>query len=218
VNSQNCSVISKSNTFVAEINQQPIAKNDTTITAYLSPVSFNILSNDKDNDGSINTNTVNFNVKSKILQQTIYQKDTGLFVVDEVGKLTFTPDKNFTGTAILNYNVLDNTLNVSNTALVIIHTGPMLINDYKSVLNNNTSTIQILTNDISLNGINPTSIDLDPFTMGIQTRIVKNNIGTYQTNENGLLIFTAFADTSITDSIYYSIKDIYGHSQTLPRL
>ena len=210
VNKNGCSNEIDVNVDVVELNLDPVALDETLITDYLTTITFKITQNDYDPDGIIINNTADLNVLQSGLQQTIIKKDTGVVFVDQGGFLTFVPDVNFTGTAVFKYTVNDNTGNTSNIANIVISVGPHIFRDYKVVTMNTNDVINVLANDISKNGFDISSIDLDPSTSGVQSTFTKAGFGTFSVNADGTVNFVPEKDKEITDSIFYQLKDSKG--------
>ena len=208
VTRKGCQTIGTTTTSVLEKNQHPIEINDTLITQYFTPLTYQITKNDKDNDGNILLGSVDFDSNTIGFQQFITQKDTGTFSVNLLGIVTFTPADGFTGTATIHYVVNDNTNNTSNIATVFVAVGPHIFDDVKNVDQNTSTSINVLANDIDADGIDKTTIDLDTLTAGVQASLTKNGIGTY-TVVNGTVVFNPDLNYRGHDTIYYQVKDIH---------
>jgi gliding motility-associated-like protein len=108
---------------VADVNDLPVAVNDTEQTGEDTPVSFNVISNDTDGDGTIAANTVDLNTTSAGIQQSV-STASGTFSVNASGVVTFTPLANFSGAATVQYTVNDNSGGTSNAATITVTVNP----------------------------------------------------------------------------------------------
>jgi FtsP/CotA-like multicopper oxidase with cupredoxin domain len=98
-------------TLVPGVNQAPVAVNDNVSTTINTAVTINLIGNDYDTDGTINSATVAVTKPSK-----------GGTVINHLnGTVTFTPKKNFRKTDTFTYNVKDNDNATSNTATVRVN-------------------------------------------------------------------------------------------------
>jgi len=77
-------------------NQAPTAGNDTAVTDEGAMVSVNVVANDKDVDGSLNVGSL----------EVSKQPANGTTKVGQ-GKITYTPNKGFTGSETLTYKICD---------------------------------------------------------------------------------------------------------------
>jgi PKD repeat protein len=126
-------------------NRAPVAKDDSAVTDQNTPVTINVVANDKDSDGNIDPNTV-----------TIKLGPTGGTVtVNEGGKVTYTPGPEFSGTDSFTYTVADKAGAVSNDANVTINppNRPPVANDDRAVTQPNVPvTVNVLANDTDADG------------------------------------------------------------------
>lgn len=210
VNKNGCSNSNQTVIDIVELNLAPVAINDSLITDYLTTITFKITQNDYDPDGIIIDNTADLNTKLVGLQQTIIKKDTGVVFVDQGGFLTYVPDAKFTGTLVIDYNVKDNSGNVSKIGYVVISVGPHIFDDYMVTNTNTTAIVPVLNNDISKTGFDISSIDLDPFTNGVQSEISKSGFGSFKVLADGTVEFIPEKDIETIDSIFYQLADNKG--------
>lgn len=91
---------------VNAINSVPIAVNDSRTVIGTNPVTFNVLTNDSDPDGSLNVNSVDLDPSTPGIQKT-FTYAQGSWSVNTVGDVTFTPALYFSGTATIPYTVED---------------------------------------------------------------------------------------------------------------
>jgi gliding motility-associated-like protein len=201
------------NITVQNVNSPPVAVDDTGATSENTPVNVNVVSNDTDSDGVIDAAKVDLNTTQNGIQDT---RDTqqGTFAVNNIGIVTFTPKKDFTGSASLNYTVSDNNGAVSNVAKITIavqpHNAPVANEDRATTKANTKVDINVVANDTDSDGsIDATTVDLNLGTAGIQ----KTNSapeGLFEVNDSGLVTFTPKKDYSGLASIQYTVKDNTG--------
>lgn len=103
-------------------NLAPIANLDQVSTGKNKPVTFNIITNDEDSDGTIDAATIDLNTSSDGMQKS-NNVPQGNFTVTPSGELTFTPAEDFLGRASINYTVRDNTGAISNEAAINVEVG-----------------------------------------------------------------------------------------------
>lgn len=143
------------------INTSPIADADFVRTNVNSPVVIDVLRNDRDPDGTLNVSSVSI----------ASGPDVGSAVVQTGGKILYTPLANFTGTATLQYTVLDNDGLASNVATVTIVVGGSI---HQNPVNNldvdadgfvSPIDVLILVNDINFNGVRslPSTLARPPY-------------------------------------------------------
>ncbi|MFY0654491.1 MAG: VCBS domain-containing protein [Cyclobacteriaceae bacterium] len=111
---------------VNEINDLPVANDDSGSTNEATPITLtDITSDDTDVDGTIDPTSIVLIDPSNFLNtgdqyNPLVIAGEGTYEVDEGGDLTFTPDGSFTGTANAKYTVQDNDLDTSNEANITI--------------------------------------------------------------------------------------------------
>ncbi|MEZ6150590.1 MAG: Ig-like domain-containing protein [Pirellulaceae bacterium] len=94
---------------VLVVNSAPVAANDSAFTVKGDPVTINVLSNDRDVDGALDTSSVRIEVSPA---------PNGSVEVLPTGAIRFTPASGFAGEATFAYSVLDNVGTRSNVATV----------------------------------------------------------------------------------------------------
>jgi gliding motility-associated-like protein len=191
-------------------NVNPIANNDNGKTNQGIPVTINIIANDTDPDGSIDASTVDLNVGTALVDNSI-TNGAGTWTVSN-GIVTFTPTPTFTGAATLTYVVSDNRGALSNQATITINVNasPIANNDTHATNEDTPTTINILANDTDPNGtLNVGSVDLDPATTGIQNAITTNE-GVWSVNASGVLSFQPKLNYFGPATITYTVRDNEG--------
>ena len=103
------------------VNIPPVAVNDTAYTNEDTPVSFNILTNDYDLDGTLANYTVDLDPSTPGQQLSYTVSGQGTFTVNLAGVVTFTPVLNYNDTTTpINYTVNDNSGAISNIATITV--------------------------------------------------------------------------------------------------
>lgn len=91
-------------------NQAPVANADSVTTAYETAATIDVLANDSDSDGSLNTGSVVITLDPQ----------NGTAVANTDGTVTYTPNAGFSGSDDFAYSVEDNEGAVSDSALVSV--------------------------------------------------------------------------------------------------
>ncbi|HHR5937114.1 TPA: Ig-like domain-containing protein, partial [Providencia alcalifaciens] len=184
--------VSNEATVTIEIDAAPVANDDAAATKESVPVTIDVLANDSDLDGDIDSSTLTIITNGN--------KGTAEFVN---GKLVYTPKAGEVGTDTITYQVKDKNGNVSNEATVTIEidAAPVANDDAAATKESVPVTIDVLDNDKDLDG------DIDPSTLTI---ITNGNKGTAEF-VNGKLVYTPKAGEVGTDTITYQVKDKNGN-------
>jgi len=199
---------------VTHVAGPPTAVDNTASTNQDTPVSFNILTNDINSDGSIVASSVDLDPFTTG-QQTTYTTGEGVYSVASNGVLTFTPTTGYYGTTTsMTYTVMNNvSLSVSNEATIIITVipagAPTAVNDTTATTSLNTAVVfSVVSNDSATNPrtINASRVDLDPTTPGIQQSYYVTNKGQFYVDMNGDVTFVPDWNYSGTTSITYTVK------------
>src|SRR6476661_2728576 len=190
-------------------NQAPVAQDDDAQTPPATAVTFSVTANDTDADGTINAATVDLDPVAGGRQTTRTVAGQGTFTVDNTGNLTFTPVAGFTGTAACTYIVLDNLGQDSNVASMAVRVGPLAVADVLYVLPGDNASVNVLSNDSDANGLDATSVDLNPAVAGIQTTL-SVTAGTYTVDASGTVNFVPAAGFTGTSTTSYLVLDATG--------
>jgi gliding motility-associated-like protein len=111
---------------ITPVNDAPVAVNDFAETDEEVPVIFNIVANDydvdtaTDPDNKVNPATVDLNPGTLTEDKSVTVTGKGTFVVNATGDVTYTPTKDFFGTASITYTVKDFGGLVSNVATITV--------------------------------------------------------------------------------------------------
>jgi len=198
---------------VQDVNSPPEATDDTGVTTQNTNVTVNVVANDTDSDGVIDAAKVDLQTDKAGIQNSAAVPE-GNFTVSNLGLVTYTPKKDFTGTVVLNYTVSDNTGAVSNVAKITIAVqpvnAPLAKEDVVTTSVNKSIDIDVVANDTDSDGsIDAASVDLNVGTGGIQ-RSATTPQGNYTVNELGIVTFTPRTDYIGDASIQYTVKDDKG--------
>ncbi len=200
----------------------PIANNDITATTTLNnAVVFNVTTNDTAlNSHTINASRVDLDPNTIGIQQANYVDGKGQFSVDMNGDVTFAPDWNYSGSTSVNYTVKDSANLLSNVAVITVNTvwansAPFAVDDFASTNEDAAVTFNVTSNDYDLDTthgnsgvINNASVDLDPYTAGIQTTFTVTGQGTFTVNSSGNVTFTPVLNFNGTVTpIEYVVND-----------
>jgi len=173
----------------------PQANNDAFTTANATPKLMNVLLNDVIPVGRTLSSV---NIVSPPLHGTL--TGTG-------GAITYTPTGTFAGTDSFTYTITDSTLAVSNVATVTLtvaglNVAPVANNDTATAASGVTTTINVLANDIDIDGT------IDPTTVALVSLPLH---GVASVNAvTGAVGYTATAGFSGFDSFTYTVKDNLG--------
>ncbi len=212
-NSGGTSNIATISVTVTPMNDAPVANGDNATTNEETAVSVNVTTNDTDIDGTIAANTVDLDVTTPGIQNTINVDNVGAWSVNTTGDVIFTPVANFQGSATRVYTVNDNGGATSNQAtisiaVVDINDAPVAVNDIVATNEDAAVTIQILTNDTDGDGtIAANTVDLDPGTGGIQSAYTDGNNNSYTVSTLGIVSFTPAANFNGTATRTYTVND-----------
>ncbi|MCG8607944.1 tandem-95 repeat protein, partial [bacterium] len=180
---------------VLEINDAPIATNDSTNTGEDTPVAVAVLSNDTDVDGSLDPASV----------AIVADASNGSASVDlTTGVVTYTPNNNFFGSDTFTYSVADDEGDVSNIANVIItisddNDPPVASDDTATTPEDTAVTIPVLANDSDLDGT------LQSGSVKVVTD-VGNGSTTIDPN-TGVVTYSPAVDFFGSDSFTYTVTD-----------
>jgi fimbrial isopeptide formation D2 family protein len=195
--SNNCS----SNTVTIAV--APVAVNDTATTDAGTPVTFAVSSNDL---GGVDPASIDLDPVSPGRQDSLTVANQGTFTANDDGTVKFTPADGFSGpVSTIPYTIKTPGGIESAPANLNINVTPLAANDPISTPSNQSIDIPVLANDKGT--IDPSSLDLDPNTVGIQTTFTVPE-GVFTLNPDNTVKFVptpgfAGAVTPIT----YAVKD-----------
>lgn len=189
-----------------------IANNDFAATFQNTPITVNVLDNDVAINGNLNKASIDLD-PSKPGVQTNMTTEQGTWSAKD-GMVRFIGLPTFNGNATINYMVSDNNGKVSNIATVNVNVTPNAVNpiannDAATTFQNTTVTVNVLANDLALNGnLDKMTLDLDQNLPGIQqTLITEQGKWLVQDGKVNFIPETNFIGNA---SIRYTIKDNNG--------
>lgn len=188
---------------------QPSAQNDSASTKPSTAVTMAVLSNDTPGTGNILT------TGSIVLSGTT--ASNGTWVANADGTVTFTPANGFSGTATANYTVQDSGGGTSNTATITVTVNPVAPAATNDTAPAGIRTLTPATNDTASAGatLNPSTVDLDPNTAGIQRSFTVAGQGTWDViDNNGTVRFTPVAGFYGMARLTYAVSDSLGNTAT----
>ncbi len=177
---------------INSINDAPVAANDTASLLEDTPHNINVLGNDSDVDGTLQSATL----------EIVGAPVNGTATVS-AGIITYTPGTDFSGADSLTYRVQDDQAEFSNTATVTItvqavNDNPLANNDTATTDEDTPVIISVLDNDSDLDGtLDSSSISIDS----------APSSGSVTDNGDGTLTYTPAADSNGSDSFTYSVLD-----------
>jgi VCBS repeat-containing protein len=192
---------------ITGINDAPVAVNNTATTTEDTPISFNIVSNDTDVDGTIDATTVDLDPATSGIQTTLTVSGQGTYTVNTSGVVTFTPVANYNGTATaINYTAKDNSGVISNIATIMftvspVNDSPIAINDVNTTFINTVVSGRVMTND--------SDPDSDPLSVTAETKATTGG-GSVTLNANGSYTYTPATGFTGEESFTYLVCDNYG--------
>ncbi|QUJ77526.1 tandem-95 repeat protein [Sulfitobacter albidus] len=180
---------------VGEVSGAPVAEDDTAETDEDTPVTIDVLANDSDPDGDP-------------LTVVVATSPNGDVVINDDGTLTFTPDPDFNGEAIITYDIIDGNggRDVGEVVVTVnpVNDGPAAEDDVADTNLNTPVIIPVLANDSDPEG--------DPLTV----IAASSPNGDVVINDDGTVTFTPDPDFFGDATINYTIGD--GNGGTDPAI
>jgi gliding motility-associated-like protein len=174
------------------VNQPPVAVNDSATTNEDTPVVIDIKANDSDPD----------NTPQELSVTVLDSTNHGKLVVDSTGKVTYTPDPNFSGKDTLTYKLCD-PLGKCDTAIVVITVTP--VND-PPVVDNEAHTTPMNT-PVSGDLTDAGDSDVDGNLVVTTTPVDAPNNGTIVINPDGTYTYTPNNNYVGKDTVVVKICD-----------
>lgn len=215
VNDLNGNVSNPANiTVVVEaVNIPPVASDDSGNVVNDTDVEINILANDSDSDGTLDTSKVDINIESPGIQKN-FRSPEGDWSVNK-GVVKFRPKADYVGIAAIQYVVYDDENAPSNAATISItvtsaNVAPVAVNDTGGTTLNKPTTVDVVANDTDSDGtIDVTKVDLNTTANGIQ-RTASSLQGTWSVDVNGVVTYTPLALFLGTATLRYTVMDDKG--------
>ena len=197
---------------VLHVNVAPVAVNDLFSTNQNTVVSFNVLTNDINVDGTISPASVDLDPLTAGRQTTFSVFGEGTYSVNNTGIVTFTPASNFYGnTSPILYNVANSLSLTSNNATILVtvipYGAPVAVNDFTTTNENVPVTFNITNNDYDDGSINVSHVDFDPITPGYQQSIMVPNKGQFYVDNMGNVTFAPLWNYFGVVTTSYTVKD-----------
>ncbi|MBM7557587.1 tandem-95 repeat protein [Halanaerobacter jeridensis] len=172
---------------IGDVNQPPLANEDTVNVDEDKSVTIDLLANDSDPDGD------------SLVMTEVTNGSNGLVVDNEDGTVTYTPDENYNGIDTFNYTISDGELSTSTEVEVTINPvndSPTAIDDMATVNEDEIVIINVLENDS----------DLDDDSLVI-TQVTNGSNGAVIDNGDGTVTYTPTINFNGTDTFNYIVSD-----------
>ncbi len=182
----------------------PVANNDSVSATVGTPITFSVLGNDSDPDGTLAANTTT----------NLSSPSGGTLANNGNGTFTYTPSS--TGNFSFTYTVKDNdgldsnlaTVNINVSVPVPVNNPPTANPDSANTKAGTPVTLNIVSNDSDSDGtVIPSTVDLDPNTAGFQSSYTVSDQGTFTADASGNVTFTPLPTFAGTSTIPYTIND-----------
>jgi len=180
---------------VSPVNDAPRAIADSVSTNEDTALTFNVVANDTDVDGSLNPGSV-----------VVTAPTNGSATVDANGVVTYTPNSDFNGVDSFTYTLVDGEGATSTPAVVTVtvnavNDAPLGVADSASVDEDGILTLDVIANDTDIDG------SLDASTVAVVTGPTS---GSVSIDESGAVIYTPDSDFFGVDSFTYTVADDSG--------
>jgi len=202
-NPQNCDTATVTVT-VDPVVDLPVANNDDTTTDEDTAVTFNATGNDTDDDGTIDTATVDLDPSTPAIDNT-FTSPEGDWSVAANGDVTFTPNADFNGTATIPYTVNDNEGNLSNQANLTVVVAPIVdvVDDVATTNEDTPVVVDIYDNDNDI----PTDGTLTVTNPANGTVVVTDPNNTPNDPSDDVVTYTPNPNFNGTDTFDYTVCD-----------
>ncbi|MEY4558390.1 MAG: hypothetical protein RL024_548 [Actinomycetota bacterium] len=204
----------------------PVLSPDTSTGNYNSTQSQAVMANDTNFEAALVTSSIRIcaagDTAPSCSATTLVVAGQGTFTVNTTsGRISFSPLASFTGTAsAITYSVTDLTgqkASTTYTPFVSPPPPPTATNDQTSAPQNQSQSINLLTNDTAGSGTqlsaSSVAICLDGANPCTGTSLTIAGVGSY-TVTNGVITFTPEPSYVGTNTISYTVKDITGQQTT----
>ncbi|APD87550.1 hypothetical protein BM527_16445 [Alteromonas sp. Mex14] len=190
---------------VGNVNDAPVANNDSVSTQEDEAVVINVVSNDTDNEGEVDAQSVTLQQQGELGSATVNSN---------TGEVIYTPDTNKFGTDTIIYSVKDSEGVQSNFATVTIeivpvNDAPQAVNDTFAINTRSPSRLNVIGNDTD-----PDTVDQPSNTIDVESVVVVTVpvFGEVQVEAStGTLIYTPNEGAiDETDSFTYQVTDTQG--------
>jgi hypothetical protein len=181
---------------VTAVNDAPAAANDAATVAEDTAIAIHVLANDTDADG----NTLSVSAVSTPAHGTAVLLTAG----PDAGKVSYTPQTNFSGTDSFTYTISDGSGGTATASVAVtvtaVNDAPTAANDVATAIGQTAVTIDVRANDVDADG-DPLSVT----TIGAPA----HGIATVLTSgpDAGKVSYVAAAGFAGSDSFTYTITD-----------
>ncbi len=184
---------------IRSVNDRPHAADDSAITDEDTPIEINVIANDSDVDGTVDTTSVT------VTRPPIHG---ALSVHPGTGKITYTPSADYHGSDRFSYTVKDYEGAISNEATVTltvnsIPDAPRASDDSATIDPNTTVSIHVLDNDT----------DPEGNTLTISATGAPSH-GSITVLDNGIITYTPDTDYAGNDTFTYTVSNGHGGTDT----
>jgi len=182
---------------INNINDAPIAVNDTASVTENNIVLINVLANDSDIDNAIEINTDSF---------VIYKQASHGQAAIVNDQIKYEPITGFSGSDMFSYSIKDISGAMSNIATVSVNISgandtPITVADIGNTNEDSPVILSVLTNDSDIDGqIDITSLEI----------IMLPSHGNVQIESDGTLLYTPKLHFFGSDTFTYAVKDLQG--------
>ncbi|MEN9348070.1 MAG: hypothetical protein RLZZ77_1581 [Bacteroidota bacterium] len=207
---------------VNPINDGPLANDDIATGNEDNPVFFNnIIANDVDVDHTLLFADIDLDPNTTGVQYTRTENDGTWTLNTSNGEVIFMPITDFFGTVVIDYTICDggspvlcSTANL--TAIVsAVNDQPIAVDDFQSTNEDTSYSYDVTGNDTDVeNGINSSTVDLDPLSPGTQTSIT-NLYGDWTVDASGNVTYEPFLNFNGVASITYTVRDVAGDNSNI---
>jgi hypothetical protein len=198
---------------VESVNDVPISQDDSGVTDEDQVTTIVILSNDSDVDGTLDFSTIDLEQSAAGIQNSVTTIAGTWAINASNGELTYTPALNYFGPANIFYTILDDQGLVSNVSEVTIavhsiNDGPVTVTDSGLTNEDNSATINLVSNDSDVDGtLDLSTIDLDQSSPGVQNTLLTAEGSWTVDPATGILTYIPAANYNGAATINYTIED-----------
>ncbi|MGM1030382.1 MAG: Ig-like domain-containing protein [Actinomycetota bacterium] len=193
----------------------PDAVDDAATTTIGQPVTIDVLANDVTPAGTT-FDTWGFTVTPGVRVLSVAQPGVGTWTRDAEGRAVFTPDAAFTGTATVDYMLINSrySSDVATIAVQVAAPAPTLTADAAQTPYFTATTVDVLANDTAPEGaaLDPASLRLVDADGALVTEL-ESQRGTWSVVD-GVIVFAPTQGAYGTDRVTYSVATTAGGTAT----
>jgi hypothetical protein len=198
---------------VNAVNDTLVTQNDNGSINEDVSVTIDIALNDSDVDGTLDLSTIDLDQSVSGIQNALTTTEGVWSANTSNGNLTYTPALNYFGTTSISYSVFDNQGLESNVSIVTvavhsINDGPVTVTDSGLTNEDNSATINLVSNDSDVDGtLDLSTIDLDQSSPGVQNTLLTAEGSWTVDPATGILTYIPAANYNGAATINYTIED-----------